>query len=172
MYSVDRSVVRYFSSQKAEVRNCRPHKGSRSHRALHAEKRRFCKGRMNVCTARGRRSAFANWGCAVPLYFFAHLRVSCGLGEQPFTRSHHSGELQNSSTATLHNQSHMCRFGHCVTDTFLTARPHELRCELPPPFHLVRRQRLASASSPHSPSSGNASLTRAHANPTPSNSFG
>ena len=96
---------------------------------------------------------------------FAHLIVSCGLGEQPFTRSHHSGELQNSSTATLHNQSHMCRFGHCVTDTFLTARPHELRCELPPPFHYAQRQRLASASSPHIPSSGNASLTSAHANP-------
>ena len=55
------------------------------------------------------RLTFANWVCAVPLYFFAHLRVSCGLREQPFTRSHQSGELQNSSTATLHNQSHMCR---------------------------------------------------------------
>ena len=63
-----------------------------------------------------RKFSAKEWSLRVELYTEilppppAHLRHSeyrYGLGEQPFTRSHHSGELQNSSTATLHNQSHI-----------------------------------------------------------------
>ena len=48
--------------------------------------------------------AIANYVCVVGLYSSAHLIVSCGLGKHPFVHSHHSGELQHSSTVTLQNQ--------------------------------------------------------------------
>ena len=44
-----------------------------------------------------KRITFANWVCAMALYCYAHLTVSCGQGEHPFAHSHHVGDIQNSS---------------------------------------------------------------------------
>jgi hypothetical protein len=105
--SVDRSVVRYFSSQKAEVRNCRPHKGSRSHRALHAEKRRFCKGRMHVCTARGRRSArIGSSGARFGEWYFTnilHANVESWVTHSE-VGALHKGSFDNNTISNVHER--------------------------------------------------------------------